>query len=154
MLPLMPHSADLRSGRFSESRRIYLVTTATAGRVPVFADFALARLAISALRDCDMAGNTHTLCFVLMPDHLHWLFQLRTGNLSATVRRFKSVSGRWVNRARNASGLPLWQAGFHDHALRREENLRKVARYIVANPLRAGLVKCAGNYPHWDAEWL
>ena len=32
--------------------------------------------------------------------------------------------------------------------------LRDVARYIVANPLRAGLVERVGDYPYWDAVWL
>ena len=49
---------------------------------------------------------------------------------------------------------PVWQRGFYDHAIRREENLRNVARYIVANPLRAGLVQQIGDYPLWDAIWL
>ena len=35
-----------------------------------------------------------------------------------------------------------------------DEDLKKTARYIVANPLRAGLVKRLGDYPHWDALWL
>ncbi|MFP3408382.1 transposase, partial [Pseudomonas sp. SIMBA_065] len=48
----------------------------------------------------------------------------------------------------------IWQPGYQDHALRREERLVHVARYIVANPLRAGLVKSVRDYPHWDAVWL
>lgn len=150
----MPHAVNLRTGRFSENGRIYMVTTATVERAPVFADFVLARRAIHALRECDGTGETQTLCFVLMPDHLHWLFELGSGDLSGAVRRFKSTSSRWINRARNTTGAPLWQAGFHDHALRREEDLQSIARYIVANPLRAGLVSRIGEYPHWDAVWL
>jgi hypothetical protein len=30
----------------------------------------------------------------------------------------------------------------------------KVARYIVYNPVRAGLVSRIGDYPHWDAVWV
>ncbi|MFK5927062.1 MAG: hypothetical protein QM483_10570 [Desulfuromusa sp.] len=48
---------------------------------------------------------------------------------------------------------PIWQKGYHDHALRDDEDLRQVARYIVANPVRAGLVVRAIDYSHWDAEW-
>jgi len=51
-------------------------------------------------------------------------------------------------------GRRIWQDGFHDHALRQEEDLAEVARYIVANPLRAGLVERVGDYSHWDAVWL
>jgi hypothetical protein len=29
-----------------------------------------------------------------------------------------------------------------------------LARYVVANPVRAGLVQRVGQYPHWDAIWL
>jgi putative transposase len=29
-----------------------------------------------------------------------------------------------------------------------------VARYIVANPLRAGLVNRVEDYSHWDSIWL
>jgi hypothetical protein len=32
--------------------------------------------------------------------------------------------------------------------------LRHLARYIIANPIRAGLVERAGDYPLWDACWL
>ena len=48
----------------------------------------------------------------------------------------------------------LWQRGYHDRALRRDEDLKAAARYIVMNPLRAGLVKRPGDYPLWDAVWL
>jgi hypothetical protein len=48
----------------------------------------------------------------------------------------------------------VWQKGFYDHALREGEALQNVARYIVANPLRAGLVAHIGDYPLWDAVWL
>jgi len=48
----------------------------------------------------------------------------------------------------------LWQKGYFDRALRREEDLKAMARYIVANPLRAGLVEHIGQYPLWDAIWL
>jgi putative transposase len=149
-----PHSAHLRKGRHSQPGQTYLLTTATASRLPVFADFTLARLAIGALRECDQTGESKTLAFVLMPDHLHWLFVLHGANLSATARRFKSVAARRINHARSSIDAALWQRGFHDRALRREEDLAAVARYIVANPLRAGLVNRIGNYPHWDAVWL
>lgn len=43
---------------------------------------------------------------------------------------------------------------FYDHALREEDDLKGIARYIVANQIRAGLVEKIGDYPHWDAVWL
>jgi hypothetical protein len=35
-----------------------------------------------------------------------------------------------------------------------EEDLAQIARYVVLNPVRAGLVRRVGDYPHWDAAWL
>jgi hypothetical protein len=69
------------------------------------------------------------------------------------VRRFKGVVARRTNAALQRRG-PLWDVGFHDHALRSDESVIHAARYIVANPVRAGLVKRVGDYPFWDAIWL
>lgn len=153
-MPTEPHSVDLRKGRFSEPGRAYLVTTVSLGRVPLFSDFALARTAIGELAACGREGLCETLAYVLMPDHLHWLLVLEDGDLSSLARRFKSRSAIAINRLRNTPGEQVWQRGFHDHALRLEEDVKKVARYVIANPLRASLANSLGEYPHWDALWL
>ena len=36
----------------------------------------------------------------------------------------------------------------------KHDDIRRIARYIVANPLRAGLVQTIGDYPHWDCIWM
>ncbi len=143
-----PHSQDLRSGRVSLPGHIYHVTTATHQRLPVFSDLHAARLLISALREAQARDDATTLAFVVMPDHLHWLMQLGThGSLAQVIGAVKAATAHRIGRR-------IWQDGFHDHALRQEEDITKVARYIVANPLRAGLVERLGDYPHWDAVWL
>ncbi|WP_245598763.1 REP-associated tyrosine transposase [Methylomicrobium lacus] len=140
-----PHSQSLRKGRRSIPNQIYLITTTTQDRVTVFSDFYAARALICLLHTDPEAK---TLAFVVMPDHLHWLMQLgQIRPLSQVVASLKTLSAKKI-------GKPLWQEGYHDHALRQEEDLRAVARYIVANPLRAGLVTRIGDYPHWDSIWL
>ncbi len=67
--------------------------------------------------------------------------------------RTKSRTTVALNRKLRREG-PLWQPGFHDRAIRKEEDLQAVARYIVANPVRAGLAGKVGDYPLWDATWL
>jgi len=84
-----------------------------------------------------------------MPDHLHWLVQLGTNPLPKVVGLMKGRASRLA-----AAGGPLWQRGYYEHAIRDEESLVDVARYIVANPLRAGLVRRIGDYPLWDCVWL
>ena len=142
------HGSRLRQGRFSEQGRVYHVTTVTKGRYPYFSDSHLASLVCRTLLWSDLPGATTTLCYVLMPDHLHWLFQLGEGQvLPGVMLRVKGRSGRLC-------GASLWQRGYHDHAVRKEENIREIARYIVANPLRAGLVRSLKDYPYWNAVWL
>ena len=48
----------------------------------------------------------------------------------------------------------LWQKGFYDHQIRDEDDLLSNARYIIANPLRAGLVKDIACYPFWDSTFM
>lgn len=143
----------LRSGRVSEPGRAYLLTTVTHDRQAIFRDWRLARLLVTEMRRLHEQQAVHSLAWVVMPDHLHWLVQLQSTPLPSLMLQLKSRSAIVINRARDSSGR-VWQKGFHDHALRLEEDLPTTARYIVANPLRAGLVKRIGDYPHWDAVWL
>jgi REP element-mobilizing transposase RayT len=146
-----PHGKNLRKGRFSQPGGIYLITFVTVSRETLFTDLFTARLVITSLMK---SKGAETLCFVVMPDHVHWLLQLRPhSELTSIIRGVKAASARQINRHLGRNG-PIWQTGYHNHALRREENIREAARYIVANPLRAGLVKSVRQYPHWDAKWL
>ena len=89
-----------------------------------------------------------------MPDHLHWMIQLnQRWSLFKLVKTLKARSARAINRHLCLQGS-LWQRAFYDHAARKEEDTRQMARYIVANPLRAGLVRDIGSYPHWDCIWM
>ena len=89
-----------------------------------------------------------------MPDHFHWLFELPAGpTLSSTVQKAKSMTTRCLRQTGSFAG-PVWQRGFHDRAIRKDEDLRTAARYVIANPLRAGLAESIGDYPFWDASWL
>jgi REP element-mobilizing transposase RayT len=145
-MPDLPASNRLRIGRYAESSRIYLLTINTRDREPIFKDFSLGRGVVNQFRCAQNQGFARSLAWVVMPDHFHWLIELRQGSLGGLVQRTKSLTTKAVklSTGRNTS---LWQRGFHDRALRREEDLVKVARYVVANPLRAGLVERLGDYP-------
>ena len=148
-----PGSRALRRGRASDIGRMYLLTWATQGRMPVLSAYWAARQVAMALKGADDEGLSETWAFVVMPDHVHWLVVLRGCSLDALVRRVKSVSARGIHQKMGGAGA-LWQSGFHDHALRTEEDVRNVARYVIANPQRAGLVEHVSDYPWWDARWL
>lgn len=148
-----PHAHRLRTGRYPEPGRSYLLTTVVQDRNPLFSDWRLGRLLVQELRRAEDESLVVSLAWVVMPDHLHWLIELIDGSLETLMRRVKSRSTLAINAANGRSGQ-LWQRGYHDHAVRREEDFKALARYVVANPLRVGLVGHIGDYPLWDAIWL
>jgi REP element-mobilizing transposase RayT len=113
----------------------------------------LGRLLVAEMRLAHERGQVNSLAWVVMPDHLHWLVQLEQAQLTHVMQMVKSRSTLTINRAMNRKGA-FWQSGFPDRAIRDNEDLQPCARYIIANPLRAGLVDRIGNYPLWDTEWL
>jgi REP element-mobilizing transposase RayT len=124
------------------------------GRKRWFDHLPAGRAVVRELLYAEHVGMATTFAYVVMPDHLHWLMQLRPGaDLSSTVGRVKGRSARSINRRLSRKGA-VWQRAFHDHAVRKEEDLRMMARYVITNPLRAGLVESVGDYPLWDAIWL
>ena len=147
-----PAGNALRKGRVSIPGQIYLITTVTYNRIPVFQDVYAGRVLVNAIhRHC---GDAETLCYVVMPDHLHWLVQLGDRfPLARLMQQIKSESGFHIKQKWQLP-VRLWQPGYHDHALRKEEDIKAVARYVIANPLRAGLVKRVGDYSLWDAVWV
>jgi putative transposase len=148
-----PHSRTLRTGRWSAPGQVYLVTAVTAARRACFADFDVGCAAARAISSDRAWPTAKLLAWVLMPDHAHLLIELvGKESLSLVVGRAKAIASAEVRRS--AGLVAIWQPGFHDHALRTEESVRQAARYLVANPLRAGLVTQIGEYPFWDSVWL
>ncbi len=98
-------------------------------------------------------GDTSLLAWVLMPDHWHGLVQLGDEPLAHVMNRFKGNATRALHASCGVDEH-IWDRSFHDHALRADEDIQQAARYIVANPIRAGLVKNVLDYPYWNAVWL
>jgi REP element-mobilizing transposase RayT len=151
--PIRGH-ASLRRGRHSEAGRIYLVTFTTDHRESLFEDWIAASSVAAATLNPLIWRASRLLCWVLMPDHWHGLIELGgMDELRAVVNRLKGTTSRSVNIRLGRQGH-VWAKGYHDHALRTDEDLLATARYIISNPVRAGLVKRVGTYPFWNAVWL
>ena len=145
---------QLSQGRRNEGDRVYLLTTVSFGRLPLFADWRCAWAAAQQVSAGSNWPDAELLCWVLMPDHWHGLVRLRRhGNLAKAMRQAKGSMARAANLARGRGGI-VWEPGFHDRALRCEEDILPAARYVVGNPLRAGLALKVGQYPYWNASWL
>ena len=62
--------------------------------------------------------------------------QLIPGSLGAVVGNFKSVTARRINKIRKSPGEPVWQRNYYDHIIRDEDDLKRVRRDILENPIR------------------
>jgi len=86
-------------------------------------------------------GEWWVYLLVLMPDHLHVLMSFaRTPGMRRSITQWK----RYVARELHVH----WQDGFFDHRLRNDESWQEKAHYIRMNPVRAGLVERAENWPY------
>lgn len=96
---------------------------------------------------CDNV-QAYLAAYCLMADHLHILMSPDLSGLSVgeLIGRFKSLSTRnaWTL---NVHGK-LWQARFYDHILRKDEDIKVVARYIYENPDRKGILA------DYEYRWL
>ena len=121
-----PHGRNLRRGRYSQPGQIYHITSTTSHREPIFTDLYLGRCFVRALMEENYSAET--LAYVLMPDHFHWLMQLQEkADLGISVGRVKSVSAHMINKYSGWKGQ-VWQSGFYDHAIRKEEDVVHLAR--------------------------
>jgi putative transposase len=152
-MPDVPHANRLRVGRYSQSGQIYLLTAVTRNREPLFTDCRTGRFLVRQFQQAHTDDLADSLAWVVMPDHFHWLVELKNSTLPALMLAIKSHSARAINAHLGRTGS-LWQKGFHDRAIRYDEDLLAAARYIIANPIRAGLVSRVHDYPLWDAKWL
>jgi REP element-mobilizing transposase RayT len=124
----------------------FSVTIATASREPALTNRDVATICIGALGEAAARHSISVLAHCLMPDHLHLLVGARPGaNLIDFMKLFKQLSGY---RCKVQFGLKLWQKGYYDHVMRREEDWFLAARYIFENPIRAGLVADWRAFPH------
>jgi len=80
--------------------------------------------------------------FLVMPDHIHAILAFdRSVRMSDVVAAWK----RYISRKIGV----VWQRDFVDHRLRKDESLEEKAFYIRQNPVRAGLIGKAEDWPYF-----
>jgi putative transposase len=126
----------------------YFLTVCVDQRVPVFLDLALGDFVAMQFLRFGTAFGFEVIAYVVMPDHIHLLAagQLDDSLLKPYMHRFKQETGyEWKHRRHHRTRL--WQEGYYDRILRDNDPTEGVVRYILENPVRAGLVDDARAYP-------
>ena len=168
MLSLLLYQARLRSGRLrtewnrpchgaslekcpqailASSRAFFVTTKASMGRRLLQSE-RNALLLIDVLRSNVAAGKFQLHEFVIMPDHLHLLMTL---SVEATIEKaMQLIKGGFSYRLKKEFGYQgeVWQRGFSEVRISDGQSFLQHREYIVQNPVKAGLVDTAEQYPY------
>ena len=126
---------------------VYFVTACMYRRRALLAtaavNHAFAHFAKRAYSDHNIAVGR----YVIMPDHIH-LFVCGPDNfeLGRWIGLLKQCLAKSVVRAPSAD--PVWERGCFDHVLRNDESYAQKWNYVRENPVRAGLVTNADDWPY------
>jgi putative transposase len=129
----------------------YSLTFCTNGREQHFT----AATAVDLARKHILRAATETqfviIVYCFMPDHLHLLVEGQTESSDGKrfIARAKQYSAFYFKQAYRKA---LWQRYGYEHVLRDDEVTSVVARYILENPIRAGLVQRVEDYPFVGSE--
>jgi REP element-mobilizing transposase RayT len=128
---------------------LYHVTARGNGRLAIFVDDSDRERFLAVL--ASVVGRYHVLChgYCLMGNHYHLLLETPEANLSRAMRQLNGVYSQSFNRRHGRLGHVL-EGRFHAQVVDKEAYLRAVCRYIVLNPVRAGLVTHPGQWP-WSS---
>ena len=142
----------LRKGRASIKKQHYLLTTAVYKRKPVLNHPEAAQIILSSLHWLESQKRIILDAAVIMPDHVHIVAGLRQDSLGHLMHSTKSYTAKKINALLNRQGA-FWQPQYHDHALRKDEDLNEVVLYTLNNPVRAKLVDDFHKHPYWYCKW-
>ena len=125
----------------------YSLCFITNARCRVFEAPPLANAAIEQIRKTCGLEMFVLLAYCVMPDHIHLILQglAETSDLRRCVKLTKQ---RIEYVARKEFGVHrLWQHGYYERVLRSRHAVEDAVRYVLENPVRAGLAKTIGEHP-------
>jgi REP element-mobilizing transposase RayT len=111
--------------------------------------------------------------WVVMPNHLHGIIIITdarrgtacraptsvierfgkpiSGSLPTIIRSFKSAATKRINDLRGTTRAPVWQRNYYEHVIRNEDELNRLRRYILDNPVQWNIDE---NNPNFQGEPL
>ena len=126
---------------------LYFVTFCTHARQRFLAKDEVHAAFVFFAKRADSQFNVAVGRYVIMPDHVH-LF-VRGGDnfsLGPWIGALKQSLAKAATLSR-ATGQ-IWEEGFFDHLLRNNESYSQKWNYVRQNPVRAGLVRLAADWPY------
>jgi REP element-mobilizing transposase RayT len=143
-----PCQKILRQSRYSEAGLYYFLTIVTEGRRNFFLQPPAAEIVLEALKWLDQHGRIVLVAAAVMPDHLHFVAQLKDTTLSKLMHLLKSYTAKEINKDLSRRG-PVWERQYYERGIRDQDSLIEIVKYCLENPVRKGLVGDFKKYPYW-----
>lgn len=107
----------------------------------------IARIVIEALHFWDKKSY-ELVCYTIMPNHFHLVIDTYEYNkpLYRIMHSLKSYTAKLANKLLNRTGT-FWQEESYDHVVRNGQELYNINKYILENPVKAGLINNWEEYP-------
>jgi putative transposase len=145
----MAHPArNARPENVMSSARVFFVTTKISLARRLLQSERKAMLLIDVLRANVATGKFQIHDFVIMPDHLHLLMTL-PGDVTIE-KAMQLIKGGFSYRLKREFGFQgeVWQRGFSEVRIIDGQSFLQHRAYIVQNPVKAGLVDHAEQWPY------
>lgn len=132
---------------------LYHVTARGDRRQAIYRDDIDRQLWLDTLAKACAKYAFRVYAFCLMPNHYHLLVETASGQLAAGMRQLNGVYSQAYNRRHDQVGH-VFQGRYHAILCAKQSYLLEVARYIVLNPVRAGMVAAAADWPWSSHRWV
>lgn len=147
-----PRQKELRKARYSSVNNYYFITIVTRNRIRIFNNEITANIVINTLNWLEQNKRINLESFVIMPDHVHFVAQLKDSTLSKLIHSLKSYSANEINKSIKRKG-PVWDRGYFERGIRNEKSLIEIIKYCLHNPIRKGMVEDFKDYPFWYCKY-
>ena len=127
----------------------YHLTSRGDRREPIYEDDEDREMFLDVLAEVVGRFNWRCHTYCLMTNHYHLVIETVEGNLSKGMRQLNGVYTQASNRRHRRSGH-LFQGRFKGILVDQDAYLEELSRYVVLNPVRAGMVKSVGEWP-WSS---
>ncbi len=134
-----------RQLRIEYSGALYHITSRGNGKAMIFLDDSDMHKFLDTLEICTKVFNFICHGYCIMGNHYHLLIETPDANLSAGIHRLNSIYAQYFNKQHDRIGH-VFQGRYKAILVQRDSYLLELCRYIVLNPVRAGIVNHPAEY--------
>lgn len=140
----------VRPLRLEFSGAVYHITSRGDRKEDIYSDDEDRTIFLELFGDVCCRYNWIGYAYCLMTNHYHLVIETPDANLSSGMRQLNGVYTQRFNRRHKRVGH-VFQGRFHAVLVQKGSHLLEITRYVVLNPVRAGMVSAASLWP-WSSH--